>query len=64
MYETKLKKIQGQGGWKYYNVHDVTVNPKMSFIPTSPECHFPLENLPYGVFSTESNVCQQQFDVC
>lgn len=27
----------------------------MSFIPISPECHFPIENLPYGVFSTESN---------
>lgn len=27
----------------------------MSFIPISPESHFPIENLPYGVFSTEDN---------
>jgi len=29
---------------------------KMSFIEVSPESHFPLENLPFGVFSTKSNV--------
>lgn len=27
----------------------------MSFIPVAPESHFPLQNLPYGVFSTEDN---------
>eukprot|EP00118_Oscarella_pearsei_P025052 m.307386 g.307386 ORF g.307386 m.307386 type:complete len:422 (+) comp42223_c0_seq1:44-1309(+) len=26
-----------------------------SFISYSPECHFPIQNLPYGVFSTPSN---------
>ena len=28
----------------------------MSFIPVSPENHFPVQNLPYGVFSTSDNV--------
>ena len=28
----------------------------MSFIPVSPESHFPIQNLPYGVFSTVHNV--------
>ena len=28
----------------------------MSFIPVSPESHFPIQNLPYGVFSTADNV--------
>ncbi|KAH3784630.1 fumarylacetoacetase-like isoform X2 [Dreissena polymorpha] len=27
----------------------------MSFIPVSPESHFPIQNLPYGVFSTADN---------
>ncbi|PAA87962.1 hypothetical protein BOX15_Mlig033367g2, partial [Macrostomum lignano] len=27
----------------------------MSFIPVMPESHFPLQNLPYGIFSTEDN---------
>ena len=32
-YETKLGFFQGQGGWKYYNVHDVVYSnkPRMSF---------------------------------
>lgn len=29
---------------------------EMSFIPVSPENHFPVKNLPYGVFSTFDNV--------
>ncbi len=29
---------------------------KMSFIEVSAENHFPIQNLPYGVFSTKSNV--------
>ena len=29
---------------------------EMSFIPVSPENHFPVKNLPYGVFSTSDNV--------
>ncbi|CAI9742952.1 fumarylacetoacetasefumarylacetoacetase-like [Octopus vulgaris] len=29
--------------------------PKMSFIPVDAESHFPIQNLPYGVFSTEEN---------
>lgn len=28
----------------------------MSFIPVSTENHFPVKNLPYGVFSTSDNV--------
>jgi len=28
----------------------------MSFIEVSAESHFPIQNLPYGVFSTASNV--------
>ena len=28
----------------------------MSFIHVSPESHFPIQNLPYGVFSTSDNV--------
>lgn len=28
----------------------------MSFIQVSPENHFPIKNLPYGVFSTPDNV--------
>ena len=28
----------------------------MSFIPVSDDSHFPLENIPFGVFSTEDNV--------
>ncbi|XP_041361314.1 fumarylacetoacetase-like [Gigantopelta aegis] len=27
----------------------------MSFITVDPECHFPIQNLPYGVFSTADN---------
>ncbi|XP_003388584.1 PREDICTED: fumarylacetoacetase-like [Amphimedon queenslandica] len=27
----------------------------MSFIPVAPGCHFPIQNLPYGIFSTASN---------
>lgn len=30
--------------------------PRMSFIEVSAESHFPIQNLPYGVFSTASNV--------
>ena len=29
---------------------------EMSFIEVSAECHFPIQNLPYGIFSTASNV--------
>ena len=29
---------------------------KMSFVPVTPESHFPIQNLPYGVFSTPDNV--------
>lgn len=29
---------------------------KMSFIPVTPESHFPIQNLPFGVFSTADNV--------
>ncbi|WAR11118.1 FAAA-like protein [Mya arenaria] len=32
---------------------------KMSFIPVSPESHFPIQNLPYGVFSTADNPQQR-----
>ncbi len=28
----------------------------MSFIEVSPDSDFPIENLPYGVFSTKNNV--------
>lgn len=28
---------------------------RASFLATSPECHFPIYNLPYGVFSTPDN---------
>ena len=28
----------------------------MSFVEVSPESHFPIQNLPYGVFSTPDNV--------
>jgi len=28
----------------------------MSFVPIDPESHFPLQNLPYGIFSTKENV--------
>ena len=28
----------------------------MSFISVSPDSHFPIQNLPYGVFSTKSDV--------
>ena len=28
----------------------------MSFIEVSPDSHFPIQNLPYGVFSTKDNV--------
>ncbi len=28
----------------------------MSYIEVSPESHFPIQNLPYGVFSTPENV--------
>lgn len=27
----------------------------MSFVPTSSDCHFPIENLPFGIFSTNEN---------
>ena len=41
----------------------------MSFIPVSPDSDFPIQNLPYGVFSTVDNVgfiaiwfhCRMQF---
>lgn len=36
------------------NVADETA--KMSFISVDPDSHFPIQNLPYGVFSTEDNV--------
>ena len=29
----------------------------MSFIATAPEDEFPIQNLPFGVFSTAANVC-------
>ena len=29
---------------------------EMSFVEVSPESHFPIQNLPYGVFSTPDNV--------
>ena len=35
---------------------DFIVAIEMSFIPVSPENHFPVKNLPYGVFSTSDNV--------
>ena len=28
----------------------------MSFIEVSPDSHFPVQNLPYGIFSTSDNV--------
>ena len=28
-----------------------------SFIDVSPDSHFPIQNLPYGIFSTGTNVC-------
>lgn len=28
----------------------------MSFVPVSEDSHFPIQNLPYGVFSTAANV--------
>ncbi len=32
---------------------DPTVDPSAkSFVPVAPDSHFPLQNLPYGVFST------------
>ena len=33
-----------------------TILAKMSFIPITPEHHFPIQNLPYGIFSTPENV--------
>lgn len=30
--------------------------PTMSFVPVDADSHFPLQNLPYGVFSTEEEV--------
>ena len=35
---------------------DISVLFKMSFIHVSPESHFPIQNLPYGVFSTPGDV--------
>lgn len=35
----------------------------MSFITVEPDSHFPLENLPFGIFSTASNVRSAEFDV-
>lgn len=32
----------------------------MSFIQVSPENHFPIQNLPYGVFSTSDNVSKSR----
>lgn len=32
-----------------------TVTMTTSFLETSPECHFPINNLPYGVFSTAAS---------
>lgn len=32
------------------------IQVNMSFIHVSPESHFPIQNLPYGVFSTSENV--------
>lgn len=34
----------------------------MSFIEVSAENNFPIENLPYGVFSTKSNVSSFQLN--
>jgi hypothetical protein len=31
----------------------------MSFIEVSGDSHFPIQNLPYGVFSTKDNVSQK-----
>jgi fumarylacetoacetase len=31
-------------------------DPKLrSFVPVAPDSHFPIQNLPYGVFTTPAN---------